>query len=65
MVWFDSYAAAVSLLCSALFEALAIVYGYGKQTFRFESKHSNCMLHFDTVYRNQSFLSRYRIHAWI
>lgn len=30
MVWFDSYAAAVSLLCSALFEALALVYGYGE-----------------------------------
>uniref|UniRef100_T1K392 Transporter n=1 Tax=Tetranychus urticae TaxID=32264 RepID=T1K392_TETUR len=33
MVWFDSYAAAVSLLCSALFEALAIVYGYGINRF--------------------------------
>uniref|UniRef100_T1KFZ1 Transporter n=1 Tax=Tetranychus urticae TaxID=32264 RepID=T1KFZ1_TETUR len=33
MVWFDSYAAAVSLLCSALFEALALVYGYGIDRF--------------------------------
>ncbi|XP_074594496.1 sodium-dependent dopamine transporter-like [Brevipalpus obovatus] len=31
--WFDQYAAGLSLLCSALFEALAIVYGYGMDRF--------------------------------
>lgn len=29
MVWFDEYAAGLSLLCSALFETVAIVYCYG------------------------------------
>ena len=30
MLWFDTYSAGVSLLCSAMFEAIAIVYFYGK-----------------------------------
>ena len=29
MYWFDNYSAGVSLLCSALFEAIAISYVYG------------------------------------
>ena len=29
MVWFDTYSAGISLLCSAMFEALAVVYFYG------------------------------------
>ena len=30
MLWFDTYSAGVSLLCSAMFESIAIVYFYGK-----------------------------------
>jgi len=30
MVWFDTYSAGISLLCSAMFEALAVTYFYGK-----------------------------------
>lgn len=30
MYWFDIYAAGVSLLFSALFEAIGVVYCYGK-----------------------------------
>lgn len=30
MFWFDNYSAGISLLCSALFEAIAIAYCYGK-----------------------------------
>lgn len=29
MYWFDNYSAGVSLLCSALFEAVAVSYFYG------------------------------------
>ncbi|KAI1295443.1 Sodium-dependent noradrenaline transporter [Halotydeus destructor] len=33
MYWFDNYSAGVSLLCSALFEAIAITYCYGLDKF--------------------------------
>ncbi|CAG2161766.1 unnamed protein product [Oppiella nova] len=33
MVWFDTYSAGISLLCSAMFEALAVVYFYGSDRF--------------------------------
>ncbi len=29
MVWFDAYSAGISLLCSAMFEAMAVTYFYG------------------------------------
>jgi SNF family Na+-dependent transporter len=33
MLWFDTYSAGVSLLCSAFFEAAALVYIYGIDRF--------------------------------
>lgn len=33
MLWFDTYSAGVSLLCSAFFEAVALVYIYGIDRF--------------------------------
>lgn len=33
MVWFDTYSAGISLLCSAMFEALAVTYFYGIDKF--------------------------------
>lgn len=33
MLWFDTYSAGVSLLCSAFFEAVALVYVYGIDQF--------------------------------
>ncbi|KAI2798543.1 Sodium-dependent noradrenaline transporter [Blomia tropicalis] len=33
MVWFDTYSAGISLLCSAMFEALAVTYFYGVDRF--------------------------------
>lgn len=35
MVWFDTYAAGVSLLCSALFECIAVIYCYGNYLMQF------------------------------
>lgn len=29
MYWFDTYSAGISLLCSAMFEAMAVTYIYG------------------------------------
>lgn len=33
VTWFDTYAAGISLLCSALFEALAVSWVYGLDRF--------------------------------
>lgn len=33
MYWFDNYSAGISLLCSALFEAIAVTYCYGLERF--------------------------------